>query len=380
MLDCYLLYSELSPVETQRLEALGALIPKNNIDKSLNSFIYIPHKTQIPSHILSSSHYEYLGVVTEQEANKHCAKCVEISNIKPKDIVIYDYYRKLPMEVISIDDNGMAKLRIRLRHYETSVEVSTDELKLLTNHLEQDAESVEYSAIPSYIFENQLSGYAVIDCDTFFNVSDRYSEYVSVLTLALRIKTLYGDMKLVLANPIDTIKEFAEDFGLICAYGNLRNILSELEKETIDTSMKVLLYTESNFLKIQHTTIPLEIVENTLMEVDYKEKIKEQYGVSITRDLTYDEVKAISCYIEYYAQISNQLFPPQKPASYIEKINRAIGEPLNIKQVAHRDGVTFVDYKDNYKVATIKTYKKLEKLGLTYLCQNIEFYSRILKS
>lgn len=377
MLDCYSIHNEISPVETQRLEAIGALIPKNNIDKSLNSFVYVPHKTQIPSHILPTSSYSYLGVVTELEAKKHCSKCVEISNIKPKDIVIYDYYRKLPMEVISINEDNVAKLRIRLRHYETSVEVSTDDLKLLTNHLEQDAEPVEYSAIPSYIFENQLSGYIVIDCDTFFNVSDRYSEYISALTLALRIKTLYSDMKLILANPIDTVKEFAEDFGLICAYGNLRWILQELEKE----QLKVVLYTETDYMKIQHTAIPLEIVDNTLVEINYKEKIKELYGVDITRELTPDEINAISYYIEYYSQVSNQLFPPQKPASYIERINKTIdGAAITVKKVEHRDIVTFVDYKDNYKVATIKTYKKLESLGLTYLCQNIEFYSRILKS
>ena len=377
MLDCYILHNEISPVETQRLEALGALIPKNNIDKTLNSFVYVPHKTQIPSHILPTSSYSYLGVVTEQEAKKHCSKCVEISNIKPKDIVIYDYYRKLPMEVISIDENKIAKLRIRLRHYETSVEVSTDDLKLLTNHLEQDAEPVEYSAIPSYIFENQLSGYTVIDCDTFFNVSDRYSEYISALTLSLRIKTLYSDMKLILANPIDTVREFAEDFGLICAYGNLRCILQELEKE----QLKVVLYSETDYMKIQHTVIPLEIVDNTLVEIDYKEKIKELYDVNITRELSQDEINAISLYLEYYAQVSNQLFPPQKPASYIERINKTVyGTAITVKKVEHRDIATFVDYKDNYKVATIKTYKKLEKLGLTYLCQNIEFYSRILKS
>lgn len=377
MFDCYLLHNEISPVETQRLEALGALIPKNNIDKTLNSFVYVPHKTQIPSHILPTSSYSYLGIVTEQEAKKHCAKCVEISNIKPKDIVIYDYYRKLPMEVISIDENKVAKLRIRLRYYETSVEVSTDDLKLLTNHLEQDAEPVEYSAIPSYIFENQLSGYIVIDCDTFFNVSDRYSEYISALTLSLRIKTLYSDMKLILANPIDTVREFAEDFGLICAYGNLRCILQELEKE----QLKVVLYSETDYMKIQHTVIPLEIVDNTLVEVNYKEKIKELYDVNITRELSQDEINAISLYLEYYAQVSNQLFPPQKPASYIERINKTVdGTAITVKKVEHRDIVTFVDYKDNYKVATIKTYKKLEKLGLTYLCQNIEFYSRILKS
>lgn len=377
MLDCYLLHNEISPVETQRLEAIGALIPKNNIDKTLNSFVYVPHKTQIPSHILPTSSYSYLGVVTEQEAKKHCAKCVEISNIKPKDIVIYDYYRKLPMEVISIDENKVAKLRIRLRHYETSVEVSTDDLKLLTNHLEQDSEPVEYSAIPSYIFENQLSGYIVIDCDTFFNVSDRYSEYISALTLALRIKTLYSDMKLILANPIDTVREFAEDFGLVCAYGNLRCILQEFEKE----QLKVVLYSETDYMKIQHTVIPLEIVDNTLVEINYKEKIKELYGVNITRELSQDEINAISLYLEYYAQVSNQLFPPQKPASYIERINKTVdGTAITVKKVEHRDVVTFIDYKDNYKVATIKTYKKLEKLGLTYLCQNIEFYSRILKS
>lgn len=377
MFDCYLLHNEISPVETQRLEAIGALIPKNNIDKTLNSFVYVPHKTQIPSHILPTSSYSYLGIVTEQEAKKHCAKCVEISNIKPKDIVIYDYYRKLPMEVISIDENKVAKLRIRLRHYETSVEVSTDDLKLLTNHLEQDAEPVEYSAIPSYIFENQLSGYIVIDCDTFFNVSDRYSEYISALTLALRIKTLYSDMKLILANPIDTVREFAEDFGLICAYGNLRCILQELEKE----QLKVVLYSETDYMKIQHTVIPLEIVDNTLVEINYKEKIKELYDVNITRELSQDEINAISLYLEYYAQVSNQLFPPQKPASYIERINKTVdGTAITVKKVEHRDVVTFIDYKDNYKVATIKTYKKLEKLGLTYLCQNIEFYSRILKS
>lgn len=377
MLDCYLLHNEISPVETQRLEAIGALIPKNNIDKTLNSFVYVPHKTQIPSHILPTSSYSYLGVVTEQEAKKHCSKCVEISNIKPKDIVIYDYYRKLPMEVISIDENKVAKLRIRLRHYETSVEVSTDDLKLLTNHLEQDSEPVEYSAIPSYIFENQLSGYIVIDCDTFFNVSDRYSEYISALTLALRIKTLYSDMKLILANPIDTVREFAEDFGLICAYGNLRCILQELEKE----QLKFVLYTETDYMKIQHTVIPLEIVDNTLVEINYKEKIKELYDVNITRELSQDEINAISLYLEYYAQVSNQLFPPQKPASYIERINKTVdGNTITVKKVEHRDIVTFIDYKDNYKVATIKTYKKLEKLGLTYLCQNIEFYSRILKS
>ena len=377
MFDCYLLHNEISPVETQRLEALGALIPKNNIDKTLNSFVYVPHKTQIPSHILPTSSYSYLGVVTEQEAKKHCAKCVEISNIKPKDIVIYDYYRKLPMEVISIDENKIAKLRIRLRHYETSVEVSTDDLKLLTNHLEQDAEPVEYSAIPSYIFENQLSGYIVIDCDTFFNVSGRYSEYISALTLALRIKTLYSDMKLILANPIDTVREFAEDFGLICAYGNLRCILQELEKE----QLKVVLYSETDYMKIQYTVIPLEIVDNTLVEINYREKIKELYDVNITRELSQDEINAISLYLEYYAQVSNQLFPPQKPASYIERINKTVdGTAITVKKVEHRDIVTFIDYKDNYKVATIKTYKKLEKLGLTYLCQNIEFYSRILKS
>ena len=377
MFDCYLLHNEISPVETQRLEAIGALIPKNNIDKTLNSFVYVPHKTQIPSHILPTSSYSYLGTVTEQEAKKHRAKCVEISNIKPKDIVIYDYYRKLPMEVISIDENKVAKLRIRLRHYETSVEVSTDDLKLLTNHLEQDAEPVEYSAIPSYIFENQLSGYIVIDCDTFFNVSDRYSEYISALTLALRIKTLYSDMKLILANPIDTVREFAEDFGLICAYGNLRCILQELEKE----QLKVVLYSETDYMKIQHTVIPLEIVDNTLVEINYREKIKELYDVNITRELSQGEINAISLYLEYYAQVSNQLFPPQKPASYIERINKTVdGTAITVKKVEHRDIVTFVDYKDNYKVATIKTYKKLEKLGLTYLCQNIEFYSRILKS
>ena len=377
MLDCYLLHNEISPVETQRLEALGALIPKNNIDKTLNSFVYVPHKTQIPSHILPTSSYSYLGVVTEQEAKKHCAKCVEISNIKPKDIVIYDYYRKLPMEVISIDENKIAKLCIRLRHYETSVEVSTDDLKLLTNHLEQDSEPVEYSAITSYIFENQLSGYIVIDCDTFFNVSGRYSEYISALTLALRIKTLYSDMKLILANPIDTVREFAEDFGLICAYGNLRCILQELEKE----QLKVVLYSETDYMKIQYTVIPLEIVDNTLVEIDYKEKIKELYDVNITRELSQDEINAISLYLEYYAQVSNQLFPPQKPASYIERINKTVdGTAITVKKVEHRDIVTFVDYKDNYKVATTKTYKKLEKLELTYLCQNIEFYSRILKS
>lgn len=377
MLDCYLLHNEISPVETQRLEALGALIPKNNIDKTLNSFVYVPHKTQIPSHILPTSSYSYLGVVTEQEAKKHCAKCVEISNIKPKDIVIYDYYRKLPMEVISIDENKVAKLRIRLRHYETSVEVSTDDLKLLTNHLEQDSEPVEYSAISSYIFENQLSGYIVIDCDTFFNVSDRYSEYISALTLALRIKTLYSDMKLILANPIDTVREFAEEFGLICAYGNLRCILQELEKE----QLKVVLYSETDYMKIQYTVIPLEIVDNTLVEINYRGKIKELYDVNITRELSQDEINAISLYLEYYAQVSNQLFPPQKPASYIERINKTVdGTAITVKKVEHRDIVTFVDYKDNYKVATIKTYKKLEKLGLTYLCQNIEFYSRILKS
>ena len=377
MLDCYLLHNEISPVETQRLEALGALIPKNNIDKTLNSFVYVPHKTQIPSHILTTSSYSYLGVVTEQEAKKHCAKCVEISNIKPRDIVIYDYYRKLPMEVISIDENKVAKLRIRLRHYKTSVEVSTDDLKLLTNHLEQDSEPVEYSAIPSYIFENQLSGYIVIDCDTFFNVSDRYSEYISALTLALRIKTLYSDMKLILANPIDTVREFAEDFGLICAYGNLRCILQELEKE----QLKVVLYSETDYMKIQYTVIPLEIVDNTLVEINYREKIKELYDVNITRELSQGEINAISLYLEYYAQVSNQLFPPQKPASYIERINKTVdGTAITVKKVEHRDIVTFVDYKDNYKVATIKTYKKLEKLGLTYLCQNIEFYSRILKS
>lgn len=377
MLDCYLLHNEISPVETQRLEAIGALIPKNNIDKTLNSFVYVPHKTQIPSHILPTSSYSYLGTVTEQEAKKHCAKCVEISNIKPKDIVIYDYYRKLPMEVISIDENKVAKLRIRLRHYETSVEVSTDDLKLLTNHLEQDSEPVEYSAIPSYIFENQLSGYIVIDCDTFFNISDRYSEYISALTLALRIKTLYSDMKLILANPIDTVREFAEDFGLICAYGNLRCILQELEKE----QLKVVLYSETDYMKIQYTVIPLEIVDNTLVEINYREKIKELYDVNITRELSQDEINAISLYLEYYAQVSNQLFPPQKPASYIERINKTVdGTAITVKKVEHRDIVTFADYKDNYKVATIKTYKKLEKLGLTYLCQNIELYSRILKS
>ena len=377
MLDCYLLYSDLSPVEKQRIEALGALIPSNNIDKSLNSFIYLPHKTIIPNHVLQPSNYEYLGTVTEKEAEKHCNKCKEVSVIKPKDIVIYDYYRKLPMEVIEISDEGIAKLRIRLRHFETSIEVPTSDLKLLTNHLEMDAEPVEYSAIPSYIFENLLSGYIVIDCSRIFNKADRYSEYISALTLSLRIKTLYSDMKLILANPIDSIEEYAKDFGLICAYGNVRCILKELEKE----QLKVLLYTENNTLKIQHTTIPLEIVESTIEEVDYKAKIKELYGVTITRDLTYDEVEAIASYIEYYDQVKNQLFPPQKPSSYIEKINRSESDSnITVKQVPHRDKVHFVDYKDNYKVATIKTYKKLERLGMTYLCQNIEFYSRILKS
>ena len=134
-------------------------------------------------------------------------------------------------------------------------------------------------------------------------------------------------------------------------------------------------------MKIQHTVIPLEIVDNTLVEINYKEKIKELYDVNITRELSQDEINAISLYLEYYAQVSNQRFPPQKPASYIERINKTVdGTAITVKKVEHRDVVTFIDYKDNYKVATIKTYKKLEKLGLTYLCQNIEFYSRILKS
>ena len=366
----------MSDVEASRLKELGALIPTNNIDKSLNSFIYLPEKTIIPNYILTSGHYEYLGKVSEAEAEKHCSKYSEISNIKPKDIVIYDYYRKLPMEVISISDDNVAKLRIRLRHFETSVEVPVSDLKLLTNHLEQDAEPVEYSAIPSYVFEKQLSGYLILDCDVFFNNSNRYSEYISALTLALRLKTLYGDDELVLANPIDMVYEFAQDFGLKCAFGNLRYILKQFE----DDSIKTYLYTNREFLKIQHTTIPLEVIDNTIVEIDYKKRIQETYNINITRDLEYKEVEAISLYIEYYGQVKNQLFPPQKPSAYIEKINKTENSEITVRQVKHRDNVTIEDYSDNYKVATIKLYKKLESMGLTYLCQNIEFYSRMLKS
>ena len=371
MFDCYYSYNGIDAVLKAKLEKLGARVPFNSIDHSLNTFFYLPVGVTIPNHLFMDTP-EYYGEISDAEVDKHCSKSLEVSKIKPRDIVVHKTYKDLPMEVLEVGDTT-SHLRIKLRNYETSITLNNSDLKLLTNHLEQDAEPVEYSAIPSFQFERLLDGYIVIDCDMFDS-----SEYTNLFNISLRVKASYSKLNIVVLNPLAEGLEFARDLGLFVAYGFITDVLDHLN----DSNLKLYVITNKHYVRVLSDVINIELGE-FIREVDYKLFIAEEYGIK-TRDLSLEVLEYVSRYIQYFDSCKGQLFAPNKPRSIIDSLQRSNDvfdhNRDKIKTMHYVSEVRIIDFFDNYRVADLSLIRKFESLGLKYISSNMEYYSRIIKS